>query len=522
MFKLKNYFILITLIIIFTLFINACGRKGKYEPDQPPIINITSYTGVDSSQIDTQEELDEWLANPTSFQQIIWWSAYDTDGVIEGYAFRVSIWDDELRGYVPVAVPGFDYINPEGWAYHYEVGADVNIPMDNPNANITIWSQLLHATINFPADGEVLTDEFGNPVYQEVLDGADSVLVYKPVRSLFEVKCIDDSGLESEIAEKHFNSESSAPKIIISSSQGDIDGETVGTGLIIEFTILDFDPLVEAEADRFEFMLLKKDAITNEIIPDAEENYGVWYTVPGDDDRGQAILTNTGYTEPAIIPNTFDENDVPLDSTLIVAKAYDIAGIVSREDTISFVVKEGFHPGTFIYTGKYQNGNDVWILGDNHFVTYQDGQINRVIPNVLRPDGNHFSTPFWINLAGDYTAINSDDLNIYMHWGWFGEFKLNDPRERILNAVKDEETGALYFSEIIYFDLRLDGAPFVYPPLPAEWFNITDDDGTEWLRVPIFYEIGQNAVLYDLASGEHTFEVRAVDLQLIPDPTPAT
>ncbi|MBN1327611.1 MAG: hypothetical protein JW996_06650, partial [Candidatus Cloacimonetes bacterium] len=142
-------------------------------------------------------------------------------------------------------------------------------------------------------------------------------------------------------------------------------------------------------------------------------------------------------------------------------------------------------------------------------------------PSVATPEGNRFSTPFWIDKDDQYTAINSSDLNIYMHWGWNGEYKNNDPNDRKNNDVLDENSNTTYFSEIIYFDLRLDGEAFVYPPLPPAMFNITDSTGS-WLRVPVNFDIGQTAILYGLVSGEHVFEVRAVDLQLIPDPTPAT
>ena len=522
MLKLRNYFILTTILLASLIIISSCAeRKGTYEPDAPPVIAITSYTGVDSLDIDTPEELEEWLENPTSFQQDIWWSAYDPDGVVEGYAFRISVFDEDLRGYVPIAVPGFDEImEPDGWVLHYIEGADETEPMDTENfTNVTIWSQLLNAVINFPANGEVMLDDFGNPVYQEVLEGADSVLVYEPVRSMFEVKCIDDSGLPSETAVKYFNNESAAPKVFIASSQGEIDGETVGTGLRINFTILDFDPLAEAEADYFLFKMLQRN-LDGSFPATQPEGYDVWYEIEGFDDKGEVILTNTEYTYPNIFPNTYD-GDVAQDSTLIVAKAIDVAGIESRADTISFAVKEGFHPGTVIYYGGEDSGNDVWVLGSNHFVTYQDGSIAKVIPNVLKPDGNHFATPFWIDLEGNYTAINSDDLNIYMRWGYYGEYELKDPGERLLNEVWDEETGDQYFTEIIAFDLRLDGEPYNYPPLDPQYFNFTDDDGTEWLRVPATIEVGQENVLYGLQAGEHSFVVRAVDLQLVPDPTPS-
>ena len=505
MFKLNKSLILFSFLLIGILLISSCdGRKGKVNPNTPPVITITDYFGSDSLA---------GAGDPNLFQQTIRWSAYDSDGVIYGYAFRVVDENGnpfhDLQGNV-VGTPGYSCVNDSGWVYHYQPGADESIPLEDPDALKTIWTSQVYALINFPAN----------------VNGDSANVV-----SIFEVKCIDNIGDESIPARKYFNAESTIPIARVQSTKGEIDGETIGLGIVFEFQILGDEPFIGEIADYFEFILQKKD-LNGNLIPYNGTSAGGydldiddpndWISTKGQDDI--AHYTMTGFTTPALIPNTIDD-DVPADSTFLTLKAIDIAGIISEPVEITFVIKEGFYPGTLIYVAEENNAgiNDTWVLGQNHFVTYMDQSIPKVIPSIMTAEGAHFATPFWIDQEGKQTCIGSQDLRVYLHWGWHGEFETDQPDKRRVGQVYDELTNTPYFSEIRFFDVRIDDEAYVYGPLPALDYNVIDDDGTEWLRIPIYHDISQHTNIYgdNVSTGSHKVEIRAVDLQDVADETPA-
>ena len=504
------------------LILNACGRKGELNQNLPPIITITSYEGVENAAE---------IGDSILFQQKIYWDAYDPDGTIEAYAFRVL--DENGVPYKdengdPIGTPGYEFVDDQGWVYHYQDGADETIPMDDPEAKISIWTTQVYAEINFPANGEQIFDEFGDPVIDEFGNP-----VFAPVTSIFEVKCIDNSGEENDQnfpVRKYFNSFSATPMVTIESSQGDISTRTIGTGIYFQFNIRDNDQYV-GEIPYYFFFRLEKRDLDGVVIPFADGGYDTtWISTKGQTDVTRFLMTKG--TDPALSPNFSIDDPVVNDSTYIIAKAVDIAGIVSDPDTISFLVYDGFHPGSLIYSGdNIGDGCDIWLIGENHFTTYLDGSITKIIEEEDTSEGKHFSLPFWINKDGEYAVLGSNDLKIYAHWGWHGEYGqltqgepniTDNPNDLVVGALKDEDTDASYYSEMKYFDVRLDGEPYYYPPLPPQGDNLqVDETGKEWLRIPINHEIAQNAVLTSLSEGLHRLEVRAVDLQDAGDPTPA-
>ncbi len=502
MLKLRHVVLIAFLISIF-LFINACsGRKGELSLNSRPTIAITSYEGVHE-----QTSIDS--TSPIGFQQRIYWEASDNDGVVEKYAFRVIDENDNplIDEGITVGTPGYNVVNEDGWVYHYIDGADESIPLSETDAR-SIWTDQVNALINFPTHTA----------------NGDSI----PVTSIFEVKCKDNDGDECETsAKKYYFAASHKPECNIRSSTGDMDGEEIGTGIVLLFDILDYDQFVGNQADHFEFRFEKRDLLNN-IIPESGGGFNdsLWWSTENYDNIHECFVTldDENGTKPALKLNTL-ENGVPQDSTFIIAKAIDLAGIESKPDTVSVVVKEGFYPSSLIYNGIVQAGNsnfnDIFVLGDNHYTTYNS--LGQILPSVLTSSGFHYATPLWVDQHGDYSAIHSDDIKVYMHWGYNGEFKQNGPNQKLNNIVYDEETSKNYFSEIKYYDLRLDGEPYHYAPLPASEYNVIDDDtGKEWLRVPVNHAIAQETVLSDLEIGSHKFEVRAVDLQNVGDESPTS
>jgi predicted small lipoprotein YifL len=501
--KIRNALIIIMLAII-VFAISACERKGALYQNQPPQIQITSYEGVDS--LNTAQ-----VANSTIFQQKIYWEAHDSDGVVKNYAFRIL--KEDGTPYLnefgdPIGVPGYAVVDEDGWVYHYQPGADESIPLEATTQK-TIWTDQVYAVINFPAN----------------VDGDSAQVV-----SLFEVKCIDDRGDENvQPAIRYFKSHSYKPGLNVGSNRGDINGKVVGTGMVLSFTIMDDDPFVDTEADFFLFKLEKR-TLNGLVISEADGGYTAdqWWSTKYETNKYQYLITLDDFdgTRAALKTNNF-LGGAPVDSTYIVAKVIDIAGIVSEEKVIGFAVKEGFYPNTIIYNGQTQNGaasgNNIFLLGQNHFVTYIDGALGQLIPSIMTTEGTHYSTPFFISKDGEYSAVHSNDLRIYMHWGYAKEYDGNSPGNKSVGTVNDEITGQNYFSEIKYYDIRLDGEPYYYAPLPASQYNVIDEDtGKEWLRVPVSQSIAQKTVLTGLAPGVHKIEVRAVDLQDVADKTPST
>ncbi len=493
MFKPVKFFIF--LIIIFLVL--SCERKGSLFPNDKPIVRITSYEGVD--------EIDS-ISDSILFRQKIYWDGYDLNGVVDGFAFRIL---DENEN--PLSIPGYEYIDEQGWVYHYQSGANESIPMNDPNAKLTIWSLQFYAIINFPAN----------------IEGESSIIA-----SIFEIKCIDDRSRESDIVRRYFYTFSSEPRVSIQSTKGDINGKTTGKGIILKFNTIDQGNGVSDHADYYEFRLIYGIREENgQIIPSQDFNDPGWFETKEQPDRSEYLLNPN--SQPSLVPNDQD-------STYVIARAVNYAGVVSEPDTISFYVRADFSPGAVIYNSEFQEGNDVWILGQYHYTTYLDEKIGKVIESEYHSSGDHYSTPFWIDKDGNYAAVHSNDLKIYMHWGWHGEygttsgsgsFITDNPYDRKLDAVVDEQTGISYFAEIQYFDLRLDDEPYFFPPLPPEGDNLQiDNDGKQWLRVPVNHQIGKkttitgldaNIKLDGLEKGIHKFEVRPVDIQDVHDESPA-
>jgi hypothetical protein len=512
----------ISLLIVIIIF-SACGRKGTPFPNVDPFIEITSFAGADST-----EAIDE--TNPDVYQQRIFWNAYDTDGVVRKYAYRVL----DING-DPIQTADHEVIDADGWIYHYMDGAVISEDMA-PGDNAEIWTNDAYALINFPAADE---------------DGVNEVLT-----SIFEVKCIDDRGGESIPARKWISSESEVPRVQILSTKGVIDGQIVGTGLTFAFDLAylsEHDYPVSDYPYYFRFMLKKIGTDDDSTQPDG---YGVdpdnpddegWQSTKGTDDPKHFTVTNVQTGNFQTFPSIFPNSETLADSTRLYVIGYNLAGVATEIDSVTFQVKEGLNPGSIIYNGydfinDEMNGayNTIVAYGDNHFTTLED-DYGTDIPDFNTSEGVKIATPFWVNKDGEFSCLGSNNLRIFMHWGWHGEFgkalqggntDINDkPRgESRIGQVVDEDTDTPYFSEVVFFDLRLDGKPYYYAPYPPTPENVVEDtDGTEWLRVPYSHDIAQRTTITrdqilhnnDSFYGLHTFEVRVVDLQMEGDPSPA-
>jgi len=507
---------LLVLVLLLGLLAGGCGKSGTKRANIAPTITITSYEGFDDSEL-----LKPYENTDFAFQQKIYWSATDPDGVITGFAYRVLDENDN-----PIATPGNDFIDADGtitpknvldrygpgWVMHYLPNANQDIPLDSPEARRSIWTSQKYAVINFPA-----ADENGEPVV---------------TLSKFEVIAVDNRGeITQEAAWRKFNATSERPDCNVTTSKGDPNGEQVGSGIKLSFTMHDYDPYISAIPYRYEFkmMKIKKQATTNgnyteTVIPGTETE---WINSVNPDDPAIDEYLLTRYTDPALSYDVISDDEDKATYTKIIGRVFDMAGVVSNnQGSIHFAVKDGFRPKTIIYPQK------IYALGDNHYVDYADENSPEIYPFTIVGGAQRFATSFFRNFKGEHTAVTSPNTKVWIRWGWHGEYgKVHDsgavdptdnPYDTKIDYVLDKDH-TNYFSEITHFDLRYDGDEYEYAPYandPSR--HVTDSDGKRWLRIPLYSPIGQTVVLTfpRTTAGRHTFEVRCVDLQGEVDPEP--
>ena len=515
--KSKRLLIMTIWVSLILLVLTGCGKSGHKFANQEPTIRITSYEGYDDSEL-----LAHYADSLFIFQQKIFWSASDPDGVITGYAYRVK----DQNGN-PISTPGNEYIDlngdvtPEnvierfgtGWVLHYKPNANQDLPLNDPNSRRTIWTSAKYAVINLPA-----ADENGDPRTQE---------------STFEVIAIDNRGgitpvhplyPKRSIAWRNFKSTAARPTCFLSTTKGNPNGEEVGSGIRLSFTMKDdLNPSVPAIPYKFEFKILKLSPQDSSITYQSE-----WYDTsisPNDTNINRFLLTKS--TNPSL---SYDiVNGDTLSITKVLARAYNMGGVTSVPDTFStilFMVKAGFRPKTLIYDKR------CYALGQNHYVDYFDEFSAEVMPFTITSGTNRYATHFFVDLDSTLIAINSPNIKVWLRWGWHGEYgkilasgdfvATDDPYDRKIDYLLDRYTNKNYYSEITHFDLRVDGQPYNYAPLANDPnAHIVDEDGKVWLRLPLYSPVRQSLVLTSLSSGPHTFEVRCVDLQGEVDPIPA-
>jgi len=219
-----------------------------------------------------------------------------------------------------------------------------------------------------------------------------------------------------------------------------------------------------------------------------------------------------------------------------------LAGVISNPEDASmmvFSVRPGFRPHSFIYPTK------TYALTNHHFEDYGDDSTEeiKVIPRTITEGVTRYAIPLFKDFEGKYTAVYSSNIKLWIRWGWWGEYgetrgdivtygdTINIkamPYNKKVDVVLDSHSGQNYFSEVTAFDLRLDGLPYNYPPYPFSRYGVTDQNGKQWLRLPVNSPLAQTVVLTSgqlpmppaTEPGEHKFEMRVVDLQDEYDPTP--
>ena len=465
---MKTFQTFCIIAVLIFLFIFGCSKN-----------NPTSYNGGTDNLLEISFT-DEKIINENNTQEYTYTQGVTWEALIEDeplFAYRVTTSNGEL----PVGIE----TDSNGWVYQNE-----------PQEESTIWTDKTELEISFISVNGVL----------------------EHIITEFEVKYLHDDQESKIVSASFFDFREIGT--ILTTTEGDCNEQITGTALIFLIRENIQDIFVEGlYADHFMYRLNIISEIDSTLISEGE-----WHNSLNCEDI--RIVELNSNTTPPLLPN--EDGELTQFETYIVTRS----GFVDEDNPAiaNFKVQDGFYPGTVIYYGDgNSNANAIYALGTHHFADYLDEALSVVLPSVITSDGAHFATAFWYNSEEKYTAIGSDDFEIFMRWGYYGEYEDNNPYRQKHWLTLDETTGQTYFSEIVGYDIRLDGEPYIYPPIPAIEENLqVDDDGKEWLRISVNDEIGQETII-SLTSfggvlenmyGEHTFEVRAIDLQGAVDLTP--
>lgn len=214
-------------------------------------------------------------------------------------------------------------------------------------------------------------------------------------------------------------------------------------------------------------------------------------------------------TEPALSPNAMGQY-TQFESYLVSRQGLEEA----NANSIYFRVRDGFQPQALIYS------QTMVALGQNHYSI--DNTLHKPeFYNLISQNGTRLNRLLWENETG-WEAIHSPDLKLHLQWGFSGQFGgtfpsgeldvTNNPFDHELNLCVDANTGILYYSQVDYFYLRFNAAPFPTQPHFVNPIQVTHA-GKTWLRVKNLDHNAQSHIFSGLSPGDYHFEVCVVDAQ---------
>ncbi|MEA3475293.1 MAG: hypothetical protein U9R23_02435, partial [Candidatus Cloacimonadota bacterium] len=538
---LKNkYVVIIGIFIIASLItIISCGRKGILNENQNPKIEISEYSGIaktdtswsDSTMFEEIGSLIDPAIYDSLFYQKIYWNAWDVDGNVVSYAYRIGTWDSLSNDWVYDRAYGFS-VDDSGWVWHYALGADRDIPLSDPKAKKSIWTPpdecYPRATVFFPStDTTDFRKNFGK----------------------FEVKCKDNSGEVSKTAVKYFVTWSDVPETSVCTSQGAIDSCRVGTAILFNFTALGDNDIYGSDPAYFKYRLVYyertnvADSMSVEWNEASVLDSTIWYSTkdfpddPGENDNKSQVLLMKNYPEDDSLKPTLKVNEFDR-VTQIQVKTVDKAGIEDPDYAkMTFFVRGHFKPETCPFMSSWKSWTSyyniifgdhrlnitphIYVLGEYSYLPYMSTTEEMVPSKSITAGELHYADRFYMDKNGNISAIWSDDIEIHMKWHYLGEYQYVPDKETTSfegNTYNyDENLGIYeqYFCDIAYMDIQLDGGTIGLPVISTE---IVSDELGDWMRIPIYKK--QECNLFDISPGEHTFTVRAVDYQGAIDTTP--
>jgi hypothetical protein len=202
-----------------------------------------------------------------------------------------------------------------------------------------------------------------------------------------------------------------------------------------------------------------------------------------------------------------------VDSDNPASVSFSCSGEVNQPETLIF---NGTMPGSdFEIDYRY---NTCWVLGEYHYNLEEPAFLTAYndLPQGMINGELHYATPFNINLAGEYTLIGSEDLKVYLEWGYWGQYGskgqntydiTNCPYDDEINKLVNPDGTTDYSAEIDYYEIQLDGAA----PATDFYGSAAEEVVPDWLRIRAFHPDSEKIMLEGLAAGEHLFRVRAAD-----------
>jgi len=531
---LKNkYVVILSIFIIASLItIISCGRKGTLNPNTAPYIEITEYSGIaktdttwsDSTMFEEIGSLIDPAIYNSLFYQFIRWNAWDVDGNVVSYAYRVGTWDSLSNNWVYDRAYGIETDPETGWVLHLQPDNTMDI-WTAPNKRYPI------ASVFFPStDTTDFRKNFGK----------------------FEVKCKDNGGEVSKTAVKYFVTWSDVPETSVGTSQGVIDSFRVGTAILFNFTPLGDDDPYGDDPAYFKYRLVyyektSEDSMIFEWNDAVVLDSTIWYSTkdfpddPGEKDNKSQVLLMKNYPEDdphKSLKPTLKVNDLN-EVTQIQAKTVDKAGIEDPDYAkMTFFVRGHFKPETCPFMSSWKSWSSsyyniifgdsrlnitphIYVLGEYSYLPYMSTTEEMIPSKFITADELHYADRFYMDKNDNISAIWSDDIEINMKWHYLGEYQYVESKKTTSFAGNtynyDENLGIYeqYFCDIAYMDIQLDGGT---DGLPSISTHIVSDESGDWMRIPIYED--QKCKLFNIFSGQHTFRVRAVDYQGAVDTTP--
>jgi hypothetical protein len=394
----------------------------------------------------------------------------------EQTALRVST----LSGEAPAGY----FCDESGYLWFRVPGADEDIPLSEPGPHRSIWT---------------LNRKFGFDYASEQGRVADMV-----TRAEFKVKAPD--GSVSTISSPFRSSRIISSQIAIPFANGAV----TGCGVVFHLQETIGDIFVDGlYADHFMFRLNILDAGLQVV------SNGEWHSSLAFPDLRKVTLNAN--SDPPLTANQADQYS-QFEMYVVTRQGVQEAGT----HTVHFRAAAGSYPITRIYPqtlcglGQYHHGIDPEeMLNGVELIPSGDARRNRKL---------------WFDAdEGEYEAIVSTDFKLHLEWGYKGLYGVFlTPWGYIEGGPFDPEHGTTYneqgdpyYSAVVAYDLRWNGAPFpalsqfVAPEL------VTDQQGLTWLRVRDLGRNSRRCVLSGLAPGSYQFQVRAVDAQGAFNPDPA-
>ncbi|MDD2229371.1 MAG: hypothetical protein PHY48_08170 [Candidatus Cloacimonetes bacterium] len=375
------------------------------------------------------------------------------------YSYKISTLGSDL--------PDGIVTDEQGWIYFRVTGDESGKPLTETGTHRNIWTTQTLLSCDFISQEGKLTNLITKVELRERNKAGNIIELSSAFRS--------DRLISSRIVIPFFN-----------------NGVTTGTGM--EFGLQENIGNIYVEglyAHHFMYRLNILDG-NQQVL-----SHGDWYSSLESQDMRKVALNAT--TTPAIIPNAANQF-TQFESYVVSRQGVEEAS----RNTVYFKAASGNKPTALIYSETLVG------LGQYHYTIDVNSHPQAYYEQISTSNENK-NRALWLNDTG-YEAINSQDFKLHLRWGHKGLYDSDNPMSILTNDCYNE-SGVSYYSKVVAYDLRLDGAPF---PTFSQFFEpvvVSHGDGSSWLRIKNMFDSCRHVLLSNLSNANHTFEVCAVDLQ---------